>query len=126
MNAWRRMLAGLGIARDAPGVIRPGGAHLGHERPQLLPLRFGGMARRELGGLQLDRSARLDDMRQLHLGRVQRVLEHLHQHVGIERVVAGDRHSSFHPVARLWEPLPVAVVLRSVDAAVEARELRSV
>ena len=48
------------------------------------------------------------------------------QHVRVERIVADHRLPSPHAVARLGKPLPVAIVLRAVDAAVEAGELRPV
>ncbi len=47
-------------------------------------------------------------------------------HVGVERIVAGDRLAAPQTIARLRKPLPVAIVLRAVDVAVEAGQLRPV
>ena len=48
------------------------------------------------------------------------------QDVRVERVIARHRLTCLHSVAGLREPLPVAIVLGAVHAAVETRELRPV
>jgi len=65
-------------------MVRGRRSHLRDELPKRLTLGFAGISRSELGRLQLERAARLGHVRHIHLGRVQRVVEHLREHVRID------------------------------------------
>ncbi len=91
-QAVERVAAGLGdqvvdgrIAGNALRmVVGAGRTHGLGQIAHALALSIGGVAGGQLRGLQLDRAARLEHVGQADLGRVQRVVEHLRQHAGVD------------------------------------------
>ena len=95
----QRIAARLGERRvnghvgcHAPGVIAVAErrAHLRNQFVQAALLRIGDVPRRELRALHFDRTTRFDDVRRVHLGGVQRVTEHLREHVRAHRLAGAD------------------------------------
>jgi hypothetical protein len=76
------------VAGNPACMVRAGCPHLRHQLAQRLPLRRRGVACSKLRGLQFNRTPRFDYVCHAHLRRIERIVEHLRQYLGINRLQA--------------------------------------